>query len=39
MNALSVDCDAHQGNPVMADLDIVASLDPVAKDQAFIDMV
>lgn len=41
MNALSVDCDcdAHQGDPVMADLGIVASLDPVANDQAFIDMV
>ena len=26
MNALSVDCDVHQRNPVMADLDIVASL-------------
>ena len=41
MNALSVDCDcdSHQGDPVMADLGIVASLDPVANDQAFIDMV
>ena len=41
MNALSVDCDcdAHQGDHVMADLGIVASLDPVANDQAFIDMV
>ncbi len=41
MNALSVDCDcdAHQGDPVMADLGIVASLDPVANDQAFLDMV
>ena len=41
MNALSVDCDcdAHQGNPVMGDLGIVASLDPVANDQAFIDMI
>ena len=41
MNNLSVDCDcdAHQGDPVMADLGIVASLDPVANDQAFIDMV
>ena len=41
MNALSVDCDcdAHQGDPVMEDLGIVASLDPVANDQAFIDMV
>ena len=41
MNALSVDCDcdSNQGDPVMADLGIVASLDPVANDQAFIDMI
>ena len=41
MNALSVDCDcdSKQGDPVMQDLGIVASLDPVANDQAFIDMV
>ncbi len=41
MNAISVDCDcdAHQGDPVMEDLGIVASLDPVANDQAFIDML
>ena len=41
MNMLSVDCDcdAHQSDPVMADLGIVASLDPVANDQAFIDFV
>ena len=41
MNALSVDCDcdAKQGDPVMKDLGIVASLDPVANDQAFIDMI
>lgn len=41
MNALSVDCDCdcNQGEPVMGDLGIVASLDPVANDQAFIDMV
>lgn len=41
MNYLSVDCDcdAHQTAPVMADLGIVASLDPVANDQAFIDMI
>ena len=40
-NALSVDCDcdAHQGDPVMADIGIFASLDPVANDQAFIDAV
>lgn len=41
MNALSVDCDCdpNQGDPVMADLGIIASLDPVANDQAFIDMI
>ena len=41
MNALSVDCDcaSDQGDPVMEDLGIVASLDPVANDQAFIDMI
>lgn len=41
MNAISTscDCDANQDDPVMADLGIVASLDPVANDQAFIDMV
>ena len=41
MNALSVDCDCdkNQGDPVMEDLGIIGSLDPVANDQAFIDMV
>ena len=41
MNFLSLDCDcdAHQKDPVMEDLGIVASLDPVANDQAFIDMI
>ncbi len=41
MNALSTscDCDAEQDDPVMEDLGIVASLDPVANDQAFIDMI
>lgn len=41
MNALSVDCDCdkNQGDPVMGDLGIIASLDPVANDQAFIDMI
>lgn len=41
MNALSVDCDcdAHQGDPVMKDIGIIGSLDPVANDQAFIDMI
>ena len=41
MNALSTscDCDANQDDPVMEDLGIVASLDPVANDQAFIDLI
>ena len=41
MNAISVDCDcdAHQGDAVMGDIGILASLDPVANDQAFIDMI
>lgn len=38
-NNISVDCDCdqHQGDPVMEDIGIFASLDPVANDQAFID--
>lgn len=41
MNNISVDCDcdAHQGDPVMDDIGIIGSLDPVANDQAFIDML
>lgn len=41
MNAISTscDCDSKQGDPVMEDLGIIASLDPVANDQAFIDFV
>ena len=41
MNDISVDCDCDksQGDPVINDLGIVASLDPVANDQAFIDMI
>ena len=41
MNAISVDCDcdANQGDPVMADIGILASTDPVALDQACIDLV
>lgn len=41
MNALSLDCDCdcNQGDPVMNDLGIVASLDPVANDKAFLDMI
>lgn len=40
-NRLSVDCDcdANQGPPVMSDIGIFASTDPVANDQAFIDAI
>ena len=40
-NAISVDCDcdSNQGDPVMGDIGIFASLDPVANDQAFIDAI
>lgn len=40
-NNLSVDCDCdgHPAEPVMKDVGIVASLDPVALDQACVDMV
>ena len=40
-NAISVDCDcdANQGDPVIGDIGIFGSLDPVANDQAFIDAV
>ena len=40
-NALSLDCDcdAKQGDPVMNDIGIFGSLDPVANDQAFIDAI
>ena len=40
-NALSVDCDcdSNQGEPVMGDIGIFGSLDPVANDQAFIDAI
>ena len=40
-NAISVDCDcdSNQGEPVMENLGIFASLDPVANDQAFLDAI
>ena len=40
-NAISLDCDCdcNQGDPVIGDIGIFASLDPVANDQAFIDMI
>ena len=37
--SLECDCDAHQGDAVMADIGIFASLDPVANDQAFLDAI
>lgn len=41
MNNLSVDCDcdAHPAAPKMNDIGILASLDPVALDQACVDLV
>lgn len=37
--SLDCDCDANQGDPVISDIGIFASLDPVANDQAFIDAI
>ena len=41
MNNLSVDCDCdgHPDRPEMKDIGILASLDPVALDQACLDLV
>jgi uncharacterized Fe-S center protein len=41
MNHLSVDCDCdgNPATPTMADIGILASLDPVALDQACVDLV
>lgn len=41
MNKLSVDCDcdSHPADPTMADIGILASLDPVALDQACVDLI
>lgn len=41
LNNISVDCDcsAHPATPKMKDIGIMASLDPVALDQACVDMV
>lgn len=41
MNNLSVDCDCdnHPAAPTMKDIGILASLDPVAVDQACVDLV
>ena len=37
--SLDCDCDCNQGDPVIGDIGIFASLDPVANDQAFIDAI
>jgi uncharacterized protein len=41
MNNLSVDCDCdgHPATPTMKDIGILAALDPVALDQACVDLV
>ena len=41
MNNLSVDCDCngYPAKPTMEDIGILASLDPVAVDQACVDLV
>ena len=41
MNRLSVDCDcsSNPAEPAMHDIGILASLDPVALDQACVDLV
>jgi uncharacterized Fe-S center protein len=41
MNKLSIDCDCngYPAKPTMADIGILASLDPVALDQACVDLV
>ena len=40
-NAISLDCDCdcNQGDPVIEDIGIFGSLDPVANDQAFLDAI
>ncbi len=37
--SLDCDCDANQGDAVIKDIGIFASLDPVSNDQAFIDAI
>jgi uncharacterized Fe-S center protein len=41
MNNLSIDCDcsAHPADPEMKDVGILVSLDPVALDQACVDLI
>ncbi len=33
------DCDTHAGNPIVADVGILASMDPVAIDKASLDLI
>ncbi len=37
--SIDCDCDAHASAPCMQDIGILASLDPVAVDQACLDLV
>lgn len=37
--SLDCDCDANQGDPVIKDIGIFASTDPVANDEAFLDAI
>jgi uncharacterized Fe-S center protein len=41
MNKLSIDCDCSSNpkDPTMGDIGILASLDPIALDQACVDLV
>lgn len=41
MNNMSIDCDCnnHPANPTVQDIGILASTDPVALDQACVDLV
>ena len=39
MNRLSVECDGNPAEPDMHDIGILASYDPVALDQACVDLV
>ena len=39
MKNISVDCDGNASDPCMQDIGILASLDPVAVDQACLDLV
>lgn len=37
--SLDCDCDSNQGSSVISDKGIIASIDPISNDQAFIDFV